>query len=273
MKRIFNSLVSSLLTHPRLRRRLVRELRERYYPELDVSVPLGHGLRAPLSLPGAAGAFSHIFLQDEYLGAFSSGNLPSRWIDLGCHSGYFSLYLLWLHRKRNATQAVQALLVDADPDSLISVPQLIKLNRLDEQLTFAHGAIARGSGDVCFTPQEHMQSALADHGKVTDQTIRVEILQPAAILECFPPPYDLIKADIEGAEYDLLLDYDEVLRHTRQLIVEWHSWHPGGGGKEQIEALARERGFHRLADIVLVNRLTRAGAPAECGVILFQRSA
>ena len=250
----------------------MRELRERYFPDLEVSVPLGPGLRAPLSLPGSAGAFSHIFLQDEYLSAFSAGNLPNRWIDMGCHSGYFSLYLIWLHRKRNASQAIQALLVDADPDSLISVPKLIQLNRLGEQLTFAPGAIARGSGQVFFTPQEHMQSALANYGKFTDQTVGVEILQPAAILKHFPPPYDLIKADIEGAEYDLLLDYGEVLKHTHQLIVEWHSWHPGGGGKDQIEALARERGFQRRADIVLVNRLTRAGVPAECGVILFERT-
>jgi hypothetical protein len=51
---------------------------------------------------------------------------------------------------------------------------------------------------------------------------------------------------VEGGEYDFLLSYDKVLCETQYLVVEWHSWHRGGGSSAQILQMAESRGFSLL---------------------------
>jgi FkbM family methyltransferase len=68
-------------------------------------------------------------------------------------------------------------------------------------------------------------SLLASHGYAGDQTLEVsttsliEVLASAGRSEC-----DMLKLDIEGAEYDVLraLCADGQIRRTRQLAVEFH---------------------------------------------------
>ena len=64
-------------------------------------------------------------------------------------------------------------------------------------------------------------------------------------MRLLPPPYDLVKIDIEGAEADFLRAYPKVLSATRHLLMEWHSWHTGGGGPEQLWRSGARDGFRR----------------------------
>ena len=48
--------------------------------------------------------------------------------------------------------------------------------------------------------------------------------------------YDLVKVDIEGSEWEFLEYYKGILENTRYLILEWHSWHCGGAGLNQLKA-------------------------------------
>jgi hypothetical protein len=57
------------------------------------------------------------------------------------------------------------------------------------------------------------------------------------------PPYDLVKIDVEGAEYDFLLPYNEILSSTNSLIIEWHSWHRGGRSVLEIQKIVQSYGF------------------------------
>ena len=67
---------------------------------------------------------------------------------------------------------------------------------------------------------------------------RIKILKSPEVFEALPPPYDLIKCDIEGSEWDLIENYSEILKVSKNLVLEWHSWHSGGRGYDQIiEAL------------------------------------
>ena len=40
---------------------------------------------------------------------------------------------------------------------------------------------------------------------------QVKIVKQDEIIAALPPPYDLIKCDIEGAEWDLIEHYQEIL--------------------------------------------------------------
>ena len=79
------------------------------------------------------------------------------------------------------------------------------------------------------------------------------------------PPYDLIKCDIEGKEWELLLHYPKVLSGAKYLILEWHSWHNGGGSLTQITKKLQEFGFSILKSSDTTKALGREG---EVGLFL-----
>ena len=55
--------------------------------------------------------------------------------------------------------------------------------------------------------------------------------------------FDLIKCDLEGAEWDFLIHYSSVLEKSKFLVVEWHNWHSGGGGFPQVEKKLSDLGL------------------------------
>ena len=55
--------------------------------------------------------------------------------------------------------------------------------------------------------------------------------------------FDLVKCDLEGAEWELITNYVSLLENSKFLVMEWHSWHQGGGSFKQIERRLSEIGF------------------------------
>jgi hypothetical protein len=88
-----------------------------------------------------------------------------------------------------------------------------------------------------------MGSSLAGLGSSSGECVPAPVLDEDALLKLFPPPYDLLKVDIEGAEIELLRHYPRVIEQSRCLCLEWHSWHSGGGGLAQIRQLAGDLGL------------------------------
>ncbi len=82
------------LDYPALRQRIIFDLVQDHYGELDIRVPLGHGLTCPVVSQEAWINLMEIFFEDEYGPVFEQIPLPRRWLDLGCYVGYFSLYLV-----------------------------------------------------------------------------------------------------------------------------------------------------------------------------------
>ena len=76
-----------------------------------------------------------------------------------------------------------------------------------------------------------------------ESTYKVKILDENEILRKSPPPYDLIKCDIEGSEWELLCHYPTIISQCQYLLMEWHSWHSGGGGISQIEDKLKNLNF------------------------------
>src|SRR6186713_1284062 len=91
-KMIAGSWLRTILGWNWLRKRVAFALRQSYYEAFEIRVPLVAGLTAPVVSQEAWLSFSEIFLQGEYAAVWRAVPLPDRWIDLGCHAGYFSLY-------------------------------------------------------------------------------------------------------------------------------------------------------------------------------------
>jgi FkbM family methyltransferase len=259
----------SFLKHSWLRRRLIFALKQRYFSDLSIDLPLAPGLICPLVDEQYRDSLSEIFIEGTYSSAFENISLPAKWIDLGCHAGYFSLYIIWQRQIKGLVEECRALLIDADPRVQSAVARLIELNNLSKQLQFQLGAIAPGQGTTEVALRGSMSSAVANRHNKNAATMPVPIITETDIMRLLAPPYDLIKVDIEGAEYGLLTDYKNLLQQSKYLLMEWHSWHDGGGGKEQIFQLAEDRGYKLMAEPVVSHVVTIDGRTESCGAVLF----
>jgi hypothetical protein len=101
--------------------------------------------------------------------------------------------------------------------------------------------------------------------------VRVPVERPEQIVAALPPPYDLVKVDVEGAEHDFLTTYEPVLKGAKHLLLEWHSWHFGGGGVETIRQAAAKAGFREIFEPVPSHPVGGNGQ-RFCGVLLFERA-
>ena len=162
LKQLSRSLFSNLFDSQSFRDKAIFHLKQYYYHELGIVVDLGNGYTCPIADPAARYSFAEIFFDNEYSNVFEEINLPSKWLDLGCHYGFFTLYVSWMRGKQLLSSDFQALMVDADSRVLPGISSLLKLNNLEPHVSFLHGAIASGSGSVDFIEQEVMSSALAD---------------------------------------------------------------------------------------------------------------
>jgi len=263
--------VSALLAQKEIRRRVTFELEMNYFGDLDISVPLGFELFSPITAEDHWHSFAEIFVQREYAPVFNKISLPTRWIDLGCHAGYFSLFVIWLRAQQNLSPDFKALLVDADPRVRQGIEKLVSVNHLDKHIVFKQGAVATGQGERKFTLRNVMSSSVADNGIKYGQETSVTVVTEDDLMNLLPPPYDMIKCDIEGMEYDFLLEYKKVLNASKYLLVEWHSWHKGGGGAKQIRELAQSEGFKLIDEPTAPHAVQLGDLVGQCGVYLFER--
>jgi FkbM family methyltransferase len=263
------SSLRSLLKSKEVCRRVAFEIKQNHYAELDIAVPLGFDLSCPVTLADHWHSFAEIFVEKTYGDVFENAPLPNRWIDLGCHAGYFSLFVVWLRAKQKLEHTFKSLLIDADPRVETAVETLTKTNHLEERMLFQQGAIAQSAGEKDFAIREVMSSSLVEKPSGHPSTIKINALLQDDLMALLPPPYDLIKVDIEGMEYEFLCHYDRLLANCKYLLIEWHSWHQGGGGAQQIQDLARQQQFKLIKETEPAHAVQFNGQPHQCGVFLF----
>jgi hypothetical protein len=90
-------------------------------------------------------------------------------------------------------------------------------------------------------------SSLAASGDEKSNCREVPVLDAEQICAMFPPPYDLVKLDIEGAEWDFLSGYRSVLDHTRFVLMEYHE----------------KKSYHRLPRLKEIAESARFGLKKE----------
>jgi FkbM family methyltransferase len=253
-----------------IRRRVAFELTQRWFSDLNLQIPLSEGFGCPIPDLDALYSFSEIFATGEYGSFLEEISLPKRWIDLGCHAGYFTLYLAW-RRAATGEPEWEALLLDADPRMKGLTEKTLKINRIEQHCTLLWGSICSSSGAQRFALRAGMGSSLDLHFSGVRKVTRVPSVSPAAILESFPPPYDLIKIDIEGAEYDFAENYVEVHKHASAILIEWHARDRQGSGKERIHELLGSSGFRVVKTMRPVRLLYLDGDWYSSGVELYRR--
>ena len=210
-------IITALLKIPKIRAKFIHSIKQNYFDELDISIPLQNNHWAKLFRYDSYDSFSEIFIQKEYEGFIPDIEI-NRIIDLGAHHGFFSV---WLQCNRPGSK-LKSLLVEP---SARCFPVLRELTQRKEYLNnfhFLNKCIGNPQDEeILFFDRPHMA---ASKYKTEDNEIplKVSVLMPKDILNWQQPPYDLLKCDIEGAEWDLLNYYNLILENTKFAIIEWH---------------------------------------------------
>ena len=231
---------SLLAKFPKIRSRLAHMFRSDFFSDLGIAFPVGGNLWAPLPFNDAYDSFSEIFIQNEYESFLPANKTFDKILDFGAHFGYFSLWL----QSRQPERPLDALLVEPDERSQMAIENLVQRNGLSSR--FRHISAAVGPKEqetIAFYSRPFMASSKFEGKKDEGIPSRKRILKQDEIMDWTSPPFDLLKVDIEGSEWSLLKDYEGILRNTRRLLLEWHSWHDGGGGLPQIKERLSELDF------------------------------
>lgn len=179
---------------------------------------------------------NEVFDQHSYY--FETQNPNPRIIDIGAHIGVATHY--FAHTHPGAT----IIAVEPHPVSFSMLQENCEWNRLSDKanITFIQAAIVpnhilnqdfqqnseKGSSQTTlYTDQtgEWLSStSIQNGGWNAEQEDMTEIIVPALTLAELidNQPVQLLKMDIEGAEWDVLLNAGEELRLVERLILEYH---------------------------------------------------
>jgi FkbM family methyltransferase len=255
-----NRIWSILLKPAALRKRIMAHLRADFFHEFGHSIPLGNDYWAELLENDAYDSFSEIFIQQEYADYLPSEPL-SRILDIGAHYGYFSLWIQSKYPERE----IHSLMIEPSPRCKKSLQRMVNNLKLGGRFSFLQKVIdAPDKISTKFYDRPHMGGSLFPSSK-EENVVEISILKETDVMEHFSPPYDIIKCDIEGSEWALLTYYPELLKGTKHLLLEWHSWHQGGGGCNQLLEKITELNFEIINSSPPSSAIERKG---EVGIIL-----
>jgi FkbM family methyltransferase len=264
--------LTAALRAPFFRKRAAYHFRYEYFADLELSIPLSHGFWCPIPRLDALYSFSEIFVTGEYGSFLGEIPLPRRWVDLGCHAGYFTLYLAWQHALAGSAGDWRALLIDADPRTEASTKKTLTQNSLLQKCEYRAGLISKETGEMDFALREGMgSSADASMGGIQGLQ-RVRAIPAEEILAALPPPYDLIKIDVEGAEADFIEAYRAVHAHAAAILMEWHSPDKEGSSEKDLRKLLEASGFSFVRELRPRRELQLNGGWFSAGVQLYRRA-
>jgi FkbM family methyltransferase len=166
-----------------------------------------------------------VFLGDVYRMPPHLSIDPKTIVDLGADVGYSVVY--WL------TIAPTARVIAFEPH-----PQHVEALLHNVELNAMHGRV-----DVraCAAGTKAGVAGLSNRGSSSSlaqgpASIRVPVTD---LFTAIAEPIDILKVDIEGAEYELLEDPRLRDLSPRAIVVEWH----GRGGFERIEDILNRQGY------------------------------
>lgn len=133
-------------------------------------------------------------------------------IDIGANIGSVSVY--------GASLGAHVIAVEPDPDNLVYLRRNFAANNTSESCTIIEAAVTDKPGILNLQPG-HGQSQIVNRKSAS--TVQVTGITLADVYATADVPYcDVLKIDIEGAEYPLIASTStEVLRKARYITLEF----------------------------------------------------
>jgi FkbM family methyltransferase len=137
-------------------------------------------------------------------------NHPRRILDLGANVGLFGVFAL------SRWPAATITSVEPDPENLPLLARCVQVNGASARWNVIAACAATAPGTVNFSGGRFADSAIALDGEaVTGQVVAVDAFE--LLMDA-----DFAKIDIEGAEWDVLLDPRFAAAAPAVVVMEWH---------------------------------------------------
>ena len=126
---------------------------------------------------------------------------------------------------------------DPTPKSI----QWIQKQKFPDQFIFHPYGLAAIDGEVSFNPPEnpeHVSHTILDRPQTRNQAIKVPVFKLSTIMKKLGhQKIDILKMDIEGAEYQVIEDLLQSGISVKQLLIEFHHRFPNVGVRKTKDAI------------------------------------
>ncbi len=232
--RIYRALQRRLF--PTAEARLLQELRERRTGTGRTTLVLPDGQQVQGLRPlEAYNEYKDLFIQRLY--AFHPRREDPLILDGG---SYVGLSILWF---KLAYPGARVVGFECDPEIFALLQENVRANKLRD-VELVNAALAPKEGELPFHASGSDSGSLvppAGTGTGPARTVRAVRLSPYLTSEV-----DLLKLNIEGAEFEVLEEARACLRNVRELIIEVHSFAGHEQRLDEILKLLRASGFRYL---------------------------
>ena len=210
--------------------------------------------------PAALDTLYDIFIGREHQLAPGFDGMDARTVvDVGANEGYYVLQL----KRLNPALTIYAF--EPNPRAADRLEQAVADNGVSG-IHLVRSAVSDVSADEPFELVDEISSIggfrIWGYRPWLDTARIEEILVPTVTLDEALEgvgDVDLMKIDVEGAEYRVLKGAQRTLSHTKRIVVECH----GAEMRELVERYLTERGFERIMDTC---------GNDECGDLYFVRT-
>jgi FkbM family methyltransferase len=173
-------------------------------------------------------------------GNYQTGLPPAdvrRIVDVGGNVGYSCLFWCWRYPH------AKVLTFEPHPVHCEILDWHIRVNNYSSRIELIRAGAAPAAGKAFLEDKGIASKVLSSGSGEAEGVVAIELVDFfAAIPE---GPIDILKMDIEGAEYDLMSDprFEQLARRTRWIVMEWHSRHPLHLGGEWCADRLAKLGF------------------------------
>lgn len=158
---------------------------------------------------------SEIFVYDQYIPPFPMSTDTVRSIvDVGANVGYSIVFFAFQFPH------AQIVAFEPHPKHVDQIRHHLQINRLESRVTLYPAAAGPTKSQVALSDREAESSIMI--GTVDETCFSVPMVDWFALVP--GGSIDMLKIDIEGAEFALMTDrrFDDVASRTKVLALEWH---------------------------------------------------
>jgi FkbM family methyltransferase len=182
------------------------------------------------------GAGGHCYAPPEPIAAELDRRDAPVVLDLGGHIGLFGAYVFGRWPNARVTS------YEPDPDNGRLLAETIHLNGLEDRWLLVRAAVATRSGRAGFASARSADSHLAEPGEAAISVATADLFD-------LDHHVDLLKMDIEGGEWPILLEPRLHELGARAVLLEWHGREsPEPDAHAAVLRLLRDAGYDRLQD-------------------------